>query len=434
MLGQGLLKISIYHGYILQILIAELMFLPTLSRRKHFAARLLIGLPVYGLLSVIIPNIILKYVSGLFSLTIFMISLLLLHFLFKSKFNKVLFCAVGAQLIQNLSYNIENLIYRLFPNYFDEAKIRWFCLSVLVMTAVYFICYKLLVRRLETQEDLRMKGAYIYTMSVVTALFVYIMQFFIQRYGLDRFWVTRPPMILCCILGLSVQFGFLVLTDEQAENRMLEHLIENERRQYENLKDSMDTINRKAHDLKHQIARIRTLEDVDREELAEIESTVAAYESCFQTGNGTLDVILSEKKLVCQREQIELSVIAQGQALHFLRPGEIASLFGNALDNAIECEQRISEVGKRCIALNVFERRGLVCIRIENYCTDQQIVQEGLPATTKQDRTLHGFGLRSIQYLAEKYNGTMQISMEQNLFVLNVLLPTKGEQSVSTRR
>jgi sensor histidine kinase regulating citrate/malate metabolism len=104
------------------------------------------------------------------------------------------------------------------------------------------------------------------------------------------------------------------------------------------------------------------------------------------------------------------------------------------LDNAIECEQRISEVDKRCIALNVFERRGLVCIRIENYCTDQQIVQEGLPATTKQDRTLHGFGLRSIQYLAEKYNGTMQISMEQNLFVLNVLLPTKGEQSVSTRR
>lgn len=420
-----LFEISIYHGYILQILIAEWMFWPTLRQRTNLAVRLMVGLPIYCACAVVVPNLIAYYISGLFSLVIFLISLLLHLFLFESEFTQILYCCVGAQLIQNLSYNIENLIYCRFPAFFDEESVRWFCLSVLVMIGVYLGCNQLFIKRLKEQEKFRIKGIHVFVMSVIIALFVYIMQFLFQRYGIDKLWITRPPLILCCLFGMCVQFGLLELTNERAEKQLMERLIKNERRQYEVLKDSMDTIDRKAHDLKHQIAHIRALGIVDQEELTEIESAVGAYEMCYCTGNRALDAILTDKNLRCRQKQIELNVIAQGEALNFLRSGEVASLFGNALDNAIECEERIPDADKRCIALNVFKRHGLVCIRVENYCTDEPAVINGLPVTTKADRSLHGFGLKSIQYTVSKYNGTMNISTEHNLFVLSILIPSK---------
>lgn len=426
---QELFVITFRHGYFLQILMAELLFLPVLRYRERLIARLIVGIPVCCVLAVIIPNLMAHFVEGLYSLCIFLCTVGLFAFLFENQFSQLLYCCVGAQLIQNLSYNIETLIYSLVQNFFSASDFRWFCLSVSVMAVVYVICSRLFVERLTKQSSRSLNGYFVYGMSIVIALFAYFMQFLFQSYGLDHLWVTRPPIILCDVFGLCVQFGFLALSNEMAENEMLQHLVENEHRQYEITRDSMDAINRKAHDLKHQIARIRAINDMDQEEFAEIESAVTEYESCFQTGNRTLDVILTEKKLICQRDRIEFSVIAQGEALNFLRPGEIASLFGNALDNAIECEEKVPEqdAAKRCIALNVFERRSLLCIRIENYCTELLHIDSGFPVTTKQDRTSHGFGLRSIQYITEKYGGTMKVGTEQNLFVLTLLLPAGNE-------
>ena len=36
-----------------------------------------------------------------------------------------------------------------------------------------------------------------------------------QNYGIDALWITRPPLIFCCIAGLCVQFGLLTLKSEQ---------------------------------------------------------------------------------------------------------------------------------------------------------------------------------------------------------------------------
>lgn len=419
--ANDLFRITINHGYIIQILAAEATFTLTLKRRKHFALRALLGVPVYAISSIVIPNVTAHYFPWTFSVTIFLISLALCVWCFQSSFQEILFCCVAAQLTQNLSYNIENLIYRPFVGSF--SGIRWPILSVVVMILVYAVCYLIFAKRLMLRKWANLKSKYIITLAIAAAMFVYAMQHLFQKYEIDRLWITRPPLILCCIFGLCVQFGLLALTNEQEDKLMLERLIEREHWQYELREQSIDVINRKAHDLKHQIVRFRAAERVDDDELAEIESAVEQYEISFETGNRTLDVLLTEKQLQCHKDHIQLSVMAQGEALSFLRPGEVASLFGNALDNAIECEQSIPETAKRCIALNVFERKNLVCIRVENYCPMERDIAHGLPATTKDDSDHHGFGMKSIQYIAQKYNGTLHISTDNDLFVLSVLLP-----------
>lgn len=424
MIGYGLFHITINHGYIPQIFMAELIFTSALNRREGFPVRIMIGIIAYGIVSIAIPNLIAQYTSGLFSLTIFLLSLLLWMFCLEASFRDILFCCVGAQLTQNLSYNVENLIYQPFSSCFNLTT--WFLLSVSVTFVTYSLCYVIFVKRLKFSESIHIEGRYVYVLSVASALFIYAMQFLFQSYHIDTLWITRPPLILCCVAGLSLQFGLLELKNERKDRLLLEQIIEKERHQYEITRNSMDLINMKAHDLKHQITLMKATGKCDPSELSEIEFAITQYESSCNTGCKPLDVILTEKGLLCKNHNIQLDVMAQGEALLFLQPAEVASMFGNILDNAIEYEQTVEPPTRRYISLHVSAQGGFVCIRVENYCPNQPEMRDGLPISSKSDQNYHGFGLRSVRFLTEKYGGTLHVGIEGRLFVVSLLLPHPG--------
>ena len=48
----------------------------------------------------------------------------------------------------------------------------------------------------------------------------------------------------------------------------------------------------------------------------------------------------------------------------------------------------------------------------------------GLPVTTKEEKLEHGYGMKSIQEITQKYNGQLQVRFENNTFILNILLPS----------
>ena len=64
-----------------------------------------------------------------------------------------------------------------------------------------------------------------------------------------------------------------------------------------------------------------------------------------------------------------------------------------------------------------------VLIRVENYLEESLRFANGLPVTTKGGRDEHGFGLKSIRYLAQKYGGSMMAAVEEQWFILKVMLP-----------
>lgn len=416
-------QIGLYHGYIPQILLAEALFTLGLRRRERFWLRLAVALPVYLVLSVAVPNIIAHYVSGLFSLTIFLFSLGLCLFLFANKAADILFCCVCAQLTQNLSYNIENLI--CLPLDDSLSTPQWLAVSVATMAVVYAVCYHIFSRRRKDGEEINMAGQVVFPVAIVTMLFVYVMQYLFQVYSIDRLWVSRPPLIVCCLFGLSLQYGLLAYQGEREENVKLEYFLRQAGRQYEAARSNIDLINMKAHDLKHYIQRVRELSG-SGEELREMEDAVRQYEMTVRCGDPTLDVLLTDKLYQCTSYRINFSIMVQGEELCFMSSSDIVSLFSNALENAIECEQRVEDEAKRCIALNVSRKGGFVCIHVENYCAEQPELKDGLPVTTKADKGLHGFGIKSMRYVAEKYDGAIQAGTRENMFVLNILIPAPG--------
>ena len=115
-------------------------------------------------------------------------------------------------------------------------------------------------------------------------------------YGIREVWVVYPPLILCDILGLGVALGFVELRTKNADNEKLRQLLELEKKQFEMTRSNVEFVNRNAHDLKHYIHKIQRMEAPEAEELEAVLTKVEAYESAFQTGNATLDIILTEKK------------------------------------------------------------------------------------------------------------------------------------------
>ncbi len=111
-----------------------------------------------------------------------------------------------------------------------------------------------------------------------------------------------------------------------------------------------------------------------------------------------------------------------GSLFNFLTEREIYSLFGNALDNALEAVSKIEDPEKRMITLKSNSRGDLVVLQVENtYAGDMTLSENALPHTTKTGSG-HGFGLRSISRLAEKHGGSMSLRTENGVFKLSVIM------------
>ena len=156
---------------------------------------------------------------------------------------------------------------------------------------------------------------------------------------------------------------------------------------------------------------------------------MTAFETLDRTGSQVLDTLLAAKLFHCRKHGIRITCVADGKILGFMHVMDLCSLFGNALDNAVENAVLIPEKEKRLIHLQVSERKGFVYIRIENYCEEAvEKNPDGLISTTKQDRNRHGFGLKSIRHTAEKYGGTIRFEVRDNWFELEILIPVQTAQ------
>ena len=102
---------------------------------------------------------------------------------------------------------------------------------------------------------------------------------------------------------------------------------------------------------------------------------------------------------------------------------DICSIFGNALDNAIECELKIPDKEKRLIHVTVSQQKNFLMIRVENYFEGVLRQKEGSFATTKKEKQFHGYGIKSIKYTVDKYGGAVHIDAEKQWFDLKILIP-----------
>ncbi|MCD8147258.1 MAG: GHKL domain-containing protein [Clostridiales bacterium] len=234
------------------------------------------------------------------------------------------------------------------------------------------------------------------------------------------------------LAGVAILYAYHIQRVEtymRYELTAINTTLKNQYDQYRTSRESIDLINRKYHDLKHQIAALRAEPDAQRRNqwLDEMESDIRQYEAQNKTGNPVLDTVLTGKSLYCQKHGITLTCVADAEKLDFMRVMDICSIFGNALDNAIESALQLEDKEQRLIRVSVGPQKGFLLIRVENYFGGSLTFEDGLPVTTKKDKDYHGFGVKSIKRSVEQYNGAMTISTDNGWFRLKLLIPLPEE-------
>lgn len=215
----------------------------------------------------------------------------------------------------------------------------------------------------------------------------------------------------------------------QKELDAIQSILHSQYVQYRQSRESIEAIDRKYHDLKHQIEVLRAEPDAARRAafLDGMEEEIKLYEAQNKTGNPVLDTVLTGKSLYCARHGIALTCVADGALLGFMDVMDICSVFGNLLDNAIECELGIADKAKRLIHLEVYARGDLLVIVCENYCEKPPVFADGLPLSSKTDEAgYHGYGVKSVRYTAAKYGGTLSINTEDDWFRVTLLIPLRA--------
>lgn len=151
---------------------------------------------------------------------------------------------------------------------------------------------------------------------------------------------------------------------------------------------------------------------------------MARYSAQQHTGNPMLDVILTTKMRACADRGITLTCVADGKLLDGMDAMDVASLFGNVLDNAIEATSRVQDPERRIVKLALFRQGEFVAVREENtYATPLRRDRAGALRTTKADAEHHGFGVKSIRHIARAYGGELTIESDGQWFDLRVLVP-----------
>lgn len=147
----------------------------------------------------------------------------------------------------------------------------------------------------------------------------------------------------------------------------------------------------------------------------------SSYSSSAEIYQAILDYV--EEYIESDSGLTVLLYMADGTQLGFVGNVDLYTMFGNALDNAVESVVKQEDVQKRVIQVSVFHEKNLQMIRVRNYCDEKPVFSDGLPVSTKKDRRYHGYGLKSIRYTAEKYGGGIVCQAADNYFVLQILLP-----------
>ena len=243
---------------------------------------------------------------------------------------------------------------------------------------------------------------------------------------------------LASLMGIAVLFAVLVLVilfmniravSLRQENIILTQLLNKDKQRYEQNKISNEKIQIKYHDLK----KLQSGGIINYSELSEVDGDREVLFSTYFTGNTALDVVLSEKALMCERLGIRFICTADGKAVDFMKPYHIYSFMVNALENCIESVRKRED--HRELEVLVVRKNNMCVIKTVNY-TDQEKLEmyDGVPKTTKTNKEEHGFGVKSMRNVVGLYGGNVRFYVENHNFTVVAVIPIPPEEKEKKTR
>lgn len=319
---------------------------------------------------------------------------------------------------QQASYSIASILIG------NSINFRGLITSIASLLVVALLLYWLFVRYIEAPILERIRSHTVFPSWILMLLGCLVLNSYAGFYN-ETSCTYYLALLLIDTVVLFYQYTIYQTLGLERENETVRLLLTQSSKQYQIAKQNMEQVNIKCHDLRHQIRLFRGAGRIDESVLKEMEQAVDAYDTTVKTGNSALDVLLTEKSQICRSKQIGFTCMADGKGLAYMEPADLYALFGNALENAIEATEQLTDTAQKQIVLTVRPVEGFCSVHLQNYTKEPLRLENGLPVTSKQDRLNHGFGTRSMQLLVEKYGGELTFQQEADVVNIYMLLPSR---------
>ena len=302
-------------------------------------------------------------------------------------------------------------------------------LAVMVSKLVYFVLLGLGVimkRKLYTvlslAEYTMMSGTFLVSLSLI----VLVRSLVDETGGSYEIFL----LILLCALILNIgQFLLLLYISKKHKNlqeiAIMERQLEMQKQNIRNLETEYEETAKMQHNMKHHITCALNLAEKSQDE-----AVVKYLSSVLQDGIGhitsyvhlqhqSLEAVINSKIGSAANKGIPVKCIILTE-LESLQEIDVCILLSNLLDNAIEaCERNHNE---SVITLKMWAEAGYYCIDIGNTVEENVLLSNPNLETMKSNHKLHGFGLKSVRDIVEKYDGVLNFQQIRNTFHVYVSL------------
>ena len=427
------------------LIFGEALFLFKFERKKHFLIKLPLVLLSCFIFALIFP---IPSSNSFYSMMMFFLMFLFTYFasffLFEANWKIRLFSMICGYTCEHIAYetyfsiiNLLNINKNGLSGLYDYGKISLFTgwQDILIYFFSYIIVYYLIfiIFALRLNKNNFYEAKYDFKFLVVGCVFILsdiVINSIVSWYSTIHFeniylGIVALINVLCCFIGLFYIFEMFYSNNIKNQMKIIEEIQKKESNQYKISKETIDMINIKCHDFRHQIREFGDNQKIDNEAINNLNKLIRIYDSTYHTENEALNVILNEKTLLCNNKNIRFTCIVDGNALNFIENEDIYSLFGTLIDNSIDAVNQLDD-NEKIISLKIKQVGNIVSISIKNGYKGKIQMENNLPLSKKEDNIHHGFGMKSIKMVCEKYNGNLRLNIENNIFIVTILFIKKS--------
>lgn len=321
--------------FLLQLLIPALVLARHVQRRDGFWVRALLGLAlswaacyltnagVSLFADITLPGLVLARYLFAFGCVVLTCWLSL-----DSGVGTALFFSCSGYALQNVAHYVYVVLLVSVGVPLDSAL-----LELLAFISTYALAFWLLRNSTGSHVE-ALAARKVFEASILTLLFTVVLSSFVPLDGgVDPLYCAYS--IGAGVLILYLQYGLLDEAEILVERNVAQRELALEAQRHRMAMESVSLIDKKCHDLKH-LVFLLSQHGVEDDSVKQACDAIDAYDSLPQTDNPSIDLVLAEKTLVCSGQAIDFNCMVDGSAFSFVRSGDVWTLFGCALDLAIQ--------------------------------------------------------------------------------------------------
>ncbi len=310
-----------------------------------------------------------------------------------------------------------------------DIKFLLILISKLILFIIIFICKRLLNKSI---GKINFGNALIVILPNLFNLMFLLLIAYRMYYGGQFAPFEAALMLMAALMLLISTLCNVTASDYYFETKEIEHnrkmnmaQLQMQYEYYKNRREDQIKVRELYHDMKNHLLILQNdLEAQQKEKyIGSMLRDMKGYENYIETGNEFLDCIINEKQKEAVSKGIDFLADIDFSGTDFINPMDICIIFSNALDNAIEACERISDPEQRMITVKAGKVRNFLSIAFENSSNEVIIPENQMIKTSKPDKYGHGFGINNIKKAVEKYQGDYRIKTGRGQFALYLVIP-----------